>query len=242
MLKGDLLESQSWLRCSPTCVGRDVTPNSNLAGATLILYLNLLIFKLFQFASFERNSWFVEFDIIDHRTLIIDVLNYLHSTSITCKMYRKCPCKERSPLSGRNPVAFSNFLHAPSPSLLLPPSPPPLSFRFSPLENKCSKPPPANSGACVRLRFTMGHEQAHVPKLVLSLLKYEFEVELTNNDRWEARGYDVLGTQMYQPVRIWPAENVWIGSIVRALLSQHLCIIVDDGPTCCMKVPFVECR
>jgi len=42
MLKGDLLESQSWLRCSPTCAGQDVAPNSNLAGATLILYLNLL--------------------------------------------------------------------------------------------------------------------------------------------------------------------------------------------------------
>ena len=45
MLKGDLLESQSWLRCSPTCVGQDVTPNSNLAGASLILYLNLLTHK-----------------------------------------------------------------------------------------------------------------------------------------------------------------------------------------------------
>ena len=42
MLKGDLLESQSWLRCSPACAGQDVTPNSNLAGASLILYLNLL--------------------------------------------------------------------------------------------------------------------------------------------------------------------------------------------------------
>jgi len=42
MLKGDLLESQSWLRCSPTCAGQGATPNSNLAGAVLILYLNLL--------------------------------------------------------------------------------------------------------------------------------------------------------------------------------------------------------
>ena len=42
MLKGELLESQSWLRCPPTCAGQDVTPNSNLAGAVLILYLNLL--------------------------------------------------------------------------------------------------------------------------------------------------------------------------------------------------------
>ena len=42
MLKGDLLESQSWLGCSPTCAGQGATPNSNLAGASLILYLNLL--------------------------------------------------------------------------------------------------------------------------------------------------------------------------------------------------------
>ena len=42
MLKGKLLESQSWLKCPPTCAGQDVTPNSNLAGALLILYLNLL--------------------------------------------------------------------------------------------------------------------------------------------------------------------------------------------------------
>ena len=37
-----MLESQSWLRCSPTCVGQDVTSNSNLARVSLILYLNLL--------------------------------------------------------------------------------------------------------------------------------------------------------------------------------------------------------
>ena len=43
MLKYDLLESQSWSRCPPTCVGQGVAPNSNLPGATLILYLNLLI-------------------------------------------------------------------------------------------------------------------------------------------------------------------------------------------------------
>ena len=42
MLKGDELEPQSWLRCPVTCVGQDATPNSNLAGAILILYLNLL--------------------------------------------------------------------------------------------------------------------------------------------------------------------------------------------------------
>ena len=42
MLKYDLLESQSWLRCPPTCVGQGVAPNSNLPGASLILYLNLL--------------------------------------------------------------------------------------------------------------------------------------------------------------------------------------------------------
>ena len=42
MLKYDLLESQSWSRCPPTCVGQGVAPNSNLPGASLILYLNLL--------------------------------------------------------------------------------------------------------------------------------------------------------------------------------------------------------
>ena len=42
MLKYDLLESQSWLICPPTCVGQGVAPNSNLPGASLILYLNLL--------------------------------------------------------------------------------------------------------------------------------------------------------------------------------------------------------
>ena len=42
MLKYDLLESQSWLRCPPTCVGQGSAPNSNLSGASLILYLNLL--------------------------------------------------------------------------------------------------------------------------------------------------------------------------------------------------------
>ena len=35
-------ESQKWLRCPPTCVGQGVAPNSNLPGASLILYLNLL--------------------------------------------------------------------------------------------------------------------------------------------------------------------------------------------------------
>ena len=39
MLKGDLLEPQSWLRCPSTCAGQDVTPNSKLVGANLILYL-----------------------------------------------------------------------------------------------------------------------------------------------------------------------------------------------------------
>ena len=39
MLEGDELEPQSWLRCPLTCVGQDATPNSNLAGAILILYL-----------------------------------------------------------------------------------------------------------------------------------------------------------------------------------------------------------
>ena len=42
MLKYDLLDSQSWLRCPPTCVGQGVATNSNLPGASLILYLNLL--------------------------------------------------------------------------------------------------------------------------------------------------------------------------------------------------------
>ena len=42
MLKYDLLESQSWSKCPPTCVGQGVAPNSNMPGATLILYLNLL--------------------------------------------------------------------------------------------------------------------------------------------------------------------------------------------------------
>ena len=42
MLKYDLLEFQSWSRCPPTCVGQGVAPNSNLPGASLILYLNLL--------------------------------------------------------------------------------------------------------------------------------------------------------------------------------------------------------
>ena len=42
VLKYDLLESQSWSRCPPTCVVQGVAPNSNLPGATLILYLNLL--------------------------------------------------------------------------------------------------------------------------------------------------------------------------------------------------------
>ena len=41
MLKGDELEPQSWLRCPLTCVGQDATPNSNLSGAILILYLNI---------------------------------------------------------------------------------------------------------------------------------------------------------------------------------------------------------
>ena len=32
------------------------------------------------------------------------------------------------------------------------------------------------------------------------------------------------------------------GSIVRALLSQHLCIILTVRPAFCVEVPFVECR
>ena len=61
MLKGDALEPQSWLRCPLTCVGQDATPNSNLAGAILILYLNLLthvhtIMLLFTFPLFPPKS------------------------------------------------------------------------------------------------------------------------------------------------------------------------------------------
>ena len=33
MLKYDLLESQSWSRCPPTCVEQHATPNSNLTRA-----------------------------------------------------------------------------------------------------------------------------------------------------------------------------------------------------------------
>ena len=54
-----MLESQSWSRCPPTCVGQGVSPNSNLPGASLILYLNLLthIYSEYIYSEYETSTY-----------------------------------------------------------------------------------------------------------------------------------------------------------------------------------------
>ena len=50
---------------------------------------------------------------------------------------------------------------------------------------------------------------------------------------------DLLGSDQQKMFGADQQKMFGEGSVVRALLSQHVCIIVKVRPACCVKVPFI---